>query len=344
MTLGLLLTALIAPAPAVEHASLDVKAYRKWKIELPADPFQKVSGSIPIPHSGGDGFAVEPRGEGLMVDTDGDGAVDREVNGRTDPETKVRHARVLLTGRAADGSELRYPVRFKDEGSGWTWASGGALVGDVRGVSLQLIDMNGNGSFDDVGEDAVVVGGTGVAQFLGETVVVGDELLSVTLADGGRTLTAAPFQGTTGTLDLASDFGGKGVMMAAVVQSLDGRQSFDLAPHEGRAEVPAGSYRIVTASLGLGDARVQVDPARMRSVKVEGDATSKVRWGSPMRATFDYDRSGGELTFEPNRVHYLGAGGEEWVGWNPIGKSPTFQVKEKETGEVLVDVVFPGSC
>ena len=73
-------------------------------------------------------------------------------------------------------------------------------------------------------------------------------------------------------------------------------------------------------------------------------ATSKVRWGSPMRATFDYDRSGGELTFEPNRVHYLGAGGEEWVGWNPIGKSPTFQVKEKETGEVLVDVVFPGSC
>jgi hypothetical protein len=43
-------------------------------------------------------------------------------------------------------------------------------------------------------------------------------------------------------------------------------------------------------------------------------------------------------------VSYVGAGGERWIGWNPIGKSPKFQVKEKDTGDVLVDVVFPGSC
>ena len=99
MTFGLLLTALLAPAPVAEHASLDVKAYRTWKIELPADPFQKVSGTIPIPHADGAGFLVEPRGQGLAVDTDGDGEVDRELNGRKDPDTQVRHAAKPSTSR-----------------------------------------------------------------------------------------------------------------------------------------------------------------------------------------------------------------------------------------------------
>ncbi len=344
MTFGLLLTALLAPAPVAEHASLDVKAYRTWKIELPADPFQKVSGAIPIPHAGGAGFVVEPRGQGLAIDTDGDGEVDRELNGRKDPDTQVRHARVVLTGKATDGGELRYPVRLKDEGAGWVWAAGGALVGDVGGVGLQIIDLDGNGSFHDVGRDAVVVGGTGVAQFLGETIAVGDGLLRVTVEDGDRGLTIEPFDGATGTLDIASEFGGKGVMLAAVVQSVDGRQSFELGAHDGKVTVPAGSYRLVTAALGLGDARVDVDPARMKAVQVSGDATAKLGWGAPIRATFDYERDGGELTFDPRQVSYIGAGGERWIGWNPIGKSPKFQVKEKDTGDVLVDVVFPGSC
>jgi hypothetical protein len=344
MTISLLLTALLAPAPAGELTPLDVKAYRTWKIELPADPFQKVSGSIPVAHAGGDGFPVEPRGQGLAVDTDGDGEVDRELNGRKDPDTQVRHARVVLTGKAVDGGDLRYPVRFKDEGAGWTWASGGALVGQIDGVGLQVIDLNGNGSFHDVGRDAVVVGGTGVAHFLGETLTVGDQLMQVTLEDSDRGLFAEPFDGATGTLDLASDFGGKGVMLSAVVQSVDGRQSFELGAHEGKVTVPEGRYRLVTAALGLGDARVEVDPTRMKAVEVSGDATAKLGWGAPIRATFAYKREGGELTFDPRQVSYVGAGGERWIGWNPIGKSPKFQVKEKDTGDVLVDVVFPGSC
>ena len=81
----------------------------------------------------------------------------------------------------------------------------------------------------------------------------------------------------------------------------------------------------------------------MTSKKPSGGTTA-LEWGAPMRATFAYARSGSELVLKPDDVQYFGAAGEQWVGWQPIGKSPKFSIKEKDTGDVLVDVVFPGSC
>ena len=340
MTVSLLLATLLAPTGAT--VDLAPKAYRTWKIELPADPFHKLSGAIPVPHANGDGFAVESRGVGFAIDTDGDGTLDRVVEGREHPETKVRHARVVLTGKTKDGADLRYPVRLEDKGQGWHWAAGGALIGDVDGTPVQLIDMDGNGRHDDVGRDAIVVGGTGIAQFLGESVAMDDELLSIHV-EGAR-LTVAPYDGPTGTLDLHGEFDGNGVLLSAVVQSTDGKQSFELSMHEDGLRVPTGDYRLVAATLGLGDSRVVIDPAAMDSMEVAEEGETALEWGAPIRATFKFTRPGGEITLDPRDVEYRGSAGEKWIGWNPIGKSPTFHIKEKTTGDVLVDVVFPGSC
>ena len=38
-----------------------------------------------------------------------------------------------------------------------------------------------------------------------------------------------------------------------------------------------------------------------------------------------------------------GAAGEQYSGWNPIGKSPEFTVKEKGSGAELARAVFAGS-
>ncbi|MEM9381879.1 MAG: hypothetical protein AAGB93_18125 [Planctomycetota bacterium] len=345
MTLSLLVATLLAPAGAPDGGAavvLTPKAYRTWSIELPADPFRKLSGSFPIPHANGDGFAVEARGVGFAVDLDGDGELDRVVEGRVHPETKVRHARVVLTGERADGSELRYPVRLKDEGQGWHWAAGGALVGAARGTQVRLVDMDGNGSHGDVGTDAIVVGATDVAQFLGETIAIDGALHAVRVE--GRSLALDAFEGATGLLDVRSRFGGKGVLLSAVVRSVDGKQSFELSGHEKGLRVPAGDYALVAATLGLGDARVTVDASDMDAVTVATDGAAALQWGAPIQASFTYRRADGKIVLDPNDVRYVGAGGEKWIGWNPIGKSPTFQIKEKGTGDVLVDVVFPGSC
>lgn len=327
---------------APDAIDLAPKAFRTWSIELPADPFRAVSGSIPIAHANGEGFAVEARGVGLAIDTDGDGSLDRVVEGREHPETKVRHARLTLSGETTDGAAFRYPVRLVKAAQGWQWATGGALVGTFDGTRLTVIDLNGNGHYGDVGSDAIVVGGGEVAQFLGETVSIGGTLRSLSVE--GATAHVSAFEGETGTLDVHREFDGKGVLLSAVVQSTDGKHSFELSRAEDGLTVPVGSYELVSASLGLGESRVTAKTADMAPLDVESDATCELQWGAPVKASFAYQQSGSEIVLDPAEVEYVGAAGERWVGWDPIGKSPKFEIKEKSTGDVLVDVVFPGSC
>jgi len=328
-------------APEVT-ADLRPKAYRTWRIELPADAFRPVSGSIPIPHAGGDGFAVENRGVGLAVDLDGDGTLDRVIEGREHPETKIREARFVLQSKHADGTDLRYPVRLESKGAGWAWAPGGALVGEIAGAQVAIIDLDGNGHHGDVGTDAMTVGGSDVAQFMGETISIDGKLHSVEIE--GTSISASPYSGDVGHLDLRSELDAKGVLLGAVVKSLDGKHSFEMSGAEKGMEVPTGRYRLIHASVGLGDARVTVDARRMRAMSVKSGAETRLAWGAPVKASFDIDYKGGDIVLDPSKVRYVGAGGERWIGWDPVGKSPEFSIKEKTTGDVLVDVVFPGSC
>lgn len=330
--------------PGAERIALAPKAYRTWRIELPADPFQVVSGALPIPHAHGAGFVVEPRGAGLALDTDGDGQVDRVVEGVVDATTQVQSARVTLTGKTKAGVEFSYPVRLEGAAGAWKWAPAGALEATVGDTTVRLVDLDGNGRYGDVGRDAVVVGEGDVAQFLGEAIHVDGRLVRVTVDTAGSELSVAPFEGETGTLDVRSALKTKGVLLAAVVVSVDGRHSFELADAADGLAVPIGDYRLVRAALGLGEARVTIDPAGMRPIEVRSGAKAELAWGAPIQASFAYQRSGSELVLDPNDVQYVGNAGERWIGWAPIGKSPTFTIKEKETGDVLVDVVFPGSC
>ena len=338
----------LPPAMAPALGALDelsLRAVRTWSIELPADPFQRVSGAIPIAHDGGAGFPLAASGNGFEIDTDGDGELDRTVEGREHPETKVRQARLTLKGER-DGAAFSYPVRLELRSDGWAWASSSTMRGMIGETAVELIDVDGNGDFTDVGKDAITVGGSNIAQFLGETLVLDGALQSVSFAptSEGLAVQSGPYAGEVGTLDLRSEFGGKGVMLGAVVQSVDRKHSFELSQAKTGAKVPVGRYRLVSAKLGLGQARATVNAGMMSSIKVKADKVTALRWGSPVKASFTYSTDGSELVLDPEKVRYVGAANERWVGWNPVGKSPTFHVKDANTGKVLVDAVFPGSC
>lgn len=342
---ALLTSAAAAIGPAFPAADVLVpRAVRTWPIELPTDPFRKVSGEIPVAHDRGSGFSVAAAGHGLAIDTDGDGEVDRTVEGREHPETKLRQARVTLTGER-DGAAFTYPVRLELREGGWAWASSSVMQGMVGKTAVKLIDLDGNGSFTDVGRDAVALGGSEVAQFLGETLVLDGALKSIAFerTKDGLSVLSSAYEGEVGTLDLRSEFGGKGVMLGAVVQSVDRKHSFELASAKAGAKVPVGRYRLVSAQLGLGEARANADTGMMRSMKVKAGKTTALRWGAPVKASFTFGSKGSEIVLDPEKVHYVGAARERWVGWNPIGKSPTFHVKDATTGKVLVDAMFPGS-
>lgn len=328
-TLGL--TALAAGGESV-RVDLSYRTYRTWKIELPAESYTKVSGELP------GGFAVELDGIKLLVDADGDGTLERSVEGKLD-DSGVRTA--VLVCRRGEGRPVGF--RLRDKGDGWRHAPAGAAIGKLGETRLQLIDQDNDGRFDGYGSDAMIVGTGARAQFLSDVVSVGGALYSIDVAADGSFLEYASFQGESGVLDLTSDMEAEAKLLTAVVKSADGRRSFDLASAPNGLVIPAGEYNIHSGKFGLGKAIVQVDPAATAPLIVTAEGACTLNWGGPVRAEFAYQRQGDEIAFHPDAVWYYGAAGEQYVGWQPIGKSPEFTVRSEATGAELARAVFAGS-
>ncbi len=327
------LLAAIAPhADQPGHADLEYRTYRNWRIGLPAEVYTKVSGSLP------GGFTVEASGTTLEVDTDGDGSTDRTVEGQVD-DCGVRRATV--TCRTATGTGRAF--RLRNEGAGWHFAPSGAAIGKLEGTKVQFIDQDNDGRFDGLGTDAMIVGTGKRAQLLSEVVGVGDTLYSITVAPDGTSMSWEPFTGDSGVLDFTSALDAEAKLLSAVVISEDGKRSFDLAGAPSGLRVPAGQYKIHSGAFGLGTATVRVEPGSAKPLVVPANGRLALDWGGPVRAEFAFQREGDKVAFHPDYVWYYGAAGEQYLGWAPIGKSPTFTVSEKDTGDELVTAVFPGS-
>jgi len=319
-----------ATDPGEDVVPLTHKRYRDWAIELPAERFLPVGDAIRL----GDGRAHVAALEGtlLRLDLDGDGATDVALEG---PE-----ASAMLRG--ADG--FRYAVRLKQGANGWSYAAGGAMVGEVDGHRISLIDQDGDGDYSEVGVDAVLVGRGKVATWLGETLSLEDGLHRLEVDPTGRELKLAPYDGAAGRLSVADGFDGEGKILSAVVRSLDGRHCFDLGRFEGPATVPAVAYRLESGKIGMATMAVTVGPGGSPVVEVPAGGAQLLEWGGPVRAEFGFQRQGDQLAFSPDQVWYFGEGGEQYLKWWPVGKSPVFTVTDKTTEQEVARAMFPGSC
>ena len=96
--------------------------------------------------------------------------------------------------------------------------------------------------------------------------------------------------------------------------------------------------------MALGKGHAELRTGRMKTVSVTDGATTTVNWGGPVEAEFAYHRSGDEITIGPREIWYYGRSGEEYSNFMPLGTSPSFVIKDKQTGEVLVNAKFPGNC
>lgn len=336
LTLGLAVPAVAAPGGVL---SLSPRADRRATIVLPADGARPVGATIPFVGHASGGFATEFDGSTLRLDTDGDGEVDRSIA----PPKPGEAALVTLRGIDAAGGATSYPVRFEYGAKGWSWRHGGSMEGQLGFERVRLIDMNGNGRFDDYGADAMVVGRGVAASYLSKVIAVRGSLLAIDVTPDGRTLSYEPYTGATGTLDATSALTSDARVLSLIVRSEDGKHSFDLASATTGTLVPEGRYRVAQGRLGLGKHVVMLEQGRMEPLVVKADAPRTVTWGGPAIAEFDYQRTGDTVVFSPDMVWYYGAAGETYTGWNPIGKSPEFTVKKKTSGEVLEVAILPGS-
>ncbi len=319
-------------APAAQQVELKYKAYRNWKIELPATKAQRVGTVLKVAGASAP-FAMKLDGEALTVDTDGDGSTDVTIEGD----------KGFAAFKTAGESPYRYALRLVKGQSGWVHIPGSARVGTIDGIKVQVIDQDGNGAFNDIGTDAMIVGSSSSAAFLSNVINVAGKLYSVTVAKDGSTLDYTPFTGKTGTLDLLSAHESKTKVITVLVKSADGKTCFDLARAPEGLTVPAGTYTLVGGRLGLGEARAAFVTGRAKPIAVAADAVAKVAWGGPLRAEYQYGVKESELVFHPKMMWFYGKAGEQYVGWKPFGKSPVFTLTDKSTREEIAQAIFTGT-
>lgn len=347
---GALSFLVLAPSFALEPEQVDLRyrSYRNWKIELPAEKWMPVKDGIGIAHAGGEKFSVRIDGNNLEFDTDGDGKLDRSVKALVDPKTLVSTTRVILEGKDTAGNSFKYAIRLRNDANGWEWAPGGAMAGTIKTdagpVPVKLIDQNGNGSFADIGEDAMIVGSSDNAVLLSSTIYVGDELAKVEYLDRGASIKLTPFAGATASLDMTTEFQSKAVLISSIIVSEDGQHSFDIGAVQGAVTVPAGKYRLAAGQIGLGGQRVFINTGRTEPIVLEAGESRTLSWGGPLKSEFKFNRSGNEVVFSPDAIWYFGNAGEQYVGWTPKGKSPEFTITDAKTGAVLEVAILPGSC
>ncbi len=331
-----------------DSIALKYRSYRNWSLNLPNEKWLAVKDGIRIPHAGGELFAFEFSGTSLKVDTDGDGTLERTIKALVDPKTMVSTTRVILSGTDLAGKPFRYAARLRNDADGWEWAPGGAMVGIINTeagpVPVKIIDQDGNGKFNDIGRDAMVVGNTDHAMMLSSTIFVGGQLKSFQIAEDGSSFSLAPYEGPTSQIDMSTSFNSKAVLLSSVILSADRKHSFDIGAVEGPVRVPAGKYKVVSGVVGLGQHRVTIKSGRMKPLDLVAGGTRKFDWGGPVASEFQYARVGNQVQFSPNSIWYFGKAGEQYTGWHPVGKSPEFKVLDAETQVVLEVAILPGSC
>ncbi|MEE9392248.1 MAG: hypothetical protein V3W41_07060 [Planctomycetota bacterium] len=317
-----------------ETIKLKFKAVQKWNIVLPNEEFTKADGKIAIPHANGDGFVTELDGMSLAIDSNGDGKVDTKAKGVGGFAT--------LKGKNANGAKFRYAIRLVNNG-GWQYATSGTMNGKLGGQAIRLIDQNNNGIYNEYGKDAMVIGKSKTASFLSKVVSVKGKLFNIEVSADGRQITATSFTGETGTMNLAKNFESKGAkLVAAVVKSDDGEISFNLAGAQKGLLVPAGSYELVSGLIAKGRESAKVKGGD-RSMKVTADGNFELTWGGPLRAEFEYDMNGTEVTLSPEKVWYYGQAGEEYYDWIPKSVSPKFTIRDAMSKREISDARFGGS-
>jgi hypothetical protein len=316
-----------------EEATLKHRGMEDFQIVLPdAKAVWKKLGSSVALH--GIEFPVEIQGDlKFEIDSDGDEIVDEAVKGNA--------GYVKLEGKNSAGESFDYAVRFRNDGAKlWSWAPGHVMQGKVRGTVMSFIDRNGNGRYDDLGQDAYTLGSERGAAYLSSVVNIGGDLFELEVDKTGATVKTRPYTGPTGTLTATIPTDIKGDLVAAVFTS--GASSFNVAGQAKGVKVPAGDYTFASGHVERGGESAAISRGRMESIEVAADATVTVDWGGPLVGEIDEPAvTKDKVVVQPN-FHIFGKAGEQYGDFFPAVKSsPKILVLDKETGKVLKKGTFP---
>jgi hypothetical protein len=315
-----------------QTATLVYKSLPKWNLILPKDQWAPVGMAFPIAHANSkEGFAAHVNLMTLSIDADGDGKTETDVKGTS--------GYVELRSKTTSGKPLTYAARITNDGAKCLFAASGAMVGSLNGTAISIVDANNNGVYGEVGKDAIVVGNGRAASWLSKVVNLKDELFEIQVSADGFEVTAKPYVGETGTLELRNGFKSLGELDSIVVSDERGAFSFNVAQAKGIV-VPVGSYKISGGFAHKANETAYIDGGKMRPIVVERGKTASLQWGGAVTAEFDFAHDGDKVTVQPN-IKFFGRAGEEYYAFKPEVKSPKFFVLD---GKKVVNSGRFGGC
>ena len=311
-----------------QSADLTYETFFEWNWDLPAAGFRPVTNAIPAAGVDG-GFRVALKGTRLAVDTTGDGETDTVVRG---PRSLVQ-----LRAKSADGGTVAMALRLAFSRGKWNYAVAGAQTTKIDGVTVRLFDQNGNGSYGDAA-DAIVVGDSLAGSMHSSVIAVNGKLYDIEVDELGRKLTYEAHTGETGKIDVAKNYASAGKLSSVVLQALEG-YSFQVAAGSAMT-VPVGTYRLIHGTVEKGRERATIVGGRSKAWIVAKDETLAPEWGGPLQAEFQPIRRGDRLRLSPRALRLFGRAGEEYVGFNPEGRSPEFAIFHAESRKKLMTAKF----
>ncbi len=342
LTLGLSLLALlgatVGTAGAGDEGSqlseLKYKSIEKWPFVLPNETWSNVRSAIDL--EGGYSFVTEKTGIAkLEIDTNDDGKLDQKVKG-------VKGF-LTLTSKDRDGDKYKYSIRLRNTGRAWQWTSSGVMTGKVRGTQVQLVDQNGNGRFDDIGKDAILIGRDKAASYLCKTVNLGGQLFDIEVNEDGSQIESTPYVGETARIEVHDEWEGAGGLTAAIFNSKDKQVSFNAAAaKKGGLLVPAGEYRLASGYAEKGSESARIRGGRMPAVELAANTTETIKWGGPVTMEFNARQRDDKVTVSAD-VKFFGNAGEEYHSFHPDTKSPKILIRDKSNRKLLLSGRF-GSC
>jgi hypothetical protein len=339
---------LVMPGPSVwnaggdggdDAATLSVFVPHKWEYLLPNEtPMPFSSGEtgglvIPVAHKGGSGFTVETDGTALAVDTNGDGKVEERVKGLA--------GIVVLKIKTSAGAPLSYGVRIVMHNGKWHYLPGSAMSGRLQGQDVKVIDLNGNGRYDDYGTDAMIFGKGTSGSYLSKVVSTGGKLFEIEVTADGTSIKSAPFTGESGTLNVTQGFKADGNLSSAVVLDEKNRFSFELSGNKSGLVVPAGDYRLMFGFVRNGAEQAKIRAGNSKPITVKANDSTSLTWGTPLEIEFNYVVNKDKLTV-PIDIKFFGKLGEEYYDFKPEALSPRIVVFDKQSKQKITEGRFGG--
>jgi hypothetical protein len=289
------------------------------KVAFPVDG-TAVELNLPHEGAGADGKArsvlkAALRQRAIWVDLDGDG--------------KPGGKELSAIGPEGDTGPFAYMASYADGTSGvYTFKlQATKTVGEFRIVRLcarvarptkqntvVVIDDNGNGLFNDLGRDAILIDAQPVT-FLGRQIYIGDQLFELVVHPGGKTIEIRPMAHyQTGKVNLFKEFTypqkAENLRIHMVIaQGTDA--AFGFSAQQPVRDLPVGAYDLVFALFERSTERVYMLKGDKTSFAVEANKEVSVKWGGPVEAQFTVTSAGHEITLSPPT--FTGQAGELYV-------------------------------